>query len=169
LYLQYNLTLDAARTFFVGEQAWLVHNTCSVTLDLFGGRTSQIPGATNVDIIATDGIKANALELPFVNGSIDEIIISNPYLQRNGMTSREVRSQLFAEINRVLTDEGEVYINTQVSNPFTNFRSGELESYGFTIQRLNSVHPDFANLTFTKTDGDIIQLEKMYTIILRRQ
>jgi DNA/RNA non-specific endonuclease len=29
LYLQYNLTVDDAHTFFVGEQSWLVHNTCT--------------------------------------------------------------------------------------------------------------------------------------------
>jgi ubiquinone/menaquinone biosynthesis C-methylase UbiE len=118
-----------------------VHNTCSVTLDLFGGRTSQIPGATNVDIIATDGIKANALELPFVNGSIDEIIISNPYLPpdgMNGMTKGKVRNQLLAEINRVLTDEGVVYINTQESNPFTNSRSRELERSGMCQDKINN-------------------------------
>jgi hypothetical protein len=26
----YNLTVDDAHTFFVGEQAWLVHNTCNI-------------------------------------------------------------------------------------------------------------------------------------------
>jgi hypothetical protein len=30
----YNLTVDDAHTFFVGEQAWLVHNQCRITLGL---------------------------------------------------------------------------------------------------------------------------------------
>jgi hypothetical protein len=43
----YNLTVDDAHTFFVGEQAWLVHNTCLPDLGqkleyLFGNATGRL-------------------------------------------------------------------------------------------------------------------------------
>jgi hypothetical protein len=66
----YNLTVDDAHTFFVGEQAWLVHNTCIVGilhgprqptgLDSLGGTRSR-GGATSTrendvaDILVSKG------------------------------------------------------------------------------------------------------------------
>jgi hypothetical protein len=68
--LMYNLTVDDAHTFFVGEQAWLVHNTCIVGilhgprqptgLDSLGGTRSR-GGATSTrendvaDILVSKG------------------------------------------------------------------------------------------------------------------
>jgi hypothetical protein len=42
----YNLTVDDAHTFFVGEQAWLVHNTCDLDF-WFDRRTESIEVFTN--------------------------------------------------------------------------------------------------------------------------
>jgi hypothetical protein len=39
----YNLTVDDAHTFFVGEQAWLVHNTCIPTSKEIGVILNQYP------------------------------------------------------------------------------------------------------------------------------
>jgi filamentous hemagglutinin len=48
-----------------------------IILDLFGGLTSQIPGAINVDRIAAQGIRTDiSIGVPFHENSVDEIIAS---------------------------------------------------------------------------------------------
>lgn len=57
----------------------------AVDIDLFGGCTSQIPESINIDIVAEQGIRASALQLPIKSGVADQIIASNPYIK--GLTS----------------------------------------------------------------------------------
>jgi hypothetical protein len=62
LYLQYNLTVDDAHTFFVGEQAWLVHNICWT----YGSKQAQsiTRGWTQSDIQNTVDNPAQTLPSP---------------------------------------------------------------------------------------------------------
>jgi hypothetical protein len=52
----YNLTVDDAHTFFVGEQAWLVHNTCTwpptVTLDQLG-RPTRVEASLSNSVLSS--------------------------------------------------------------------------------------------------------------------
>ena len=74
-------------------------------LDLFGGLTSQIPEAINVDKIAAQGIRTDiSISLPFHDNSVDEIIASGP------------RAEFLDEAARVLKKCGKVFINATENN-----------------------------------------------------
>jgi hypothetical protein len=70
------LTVDEAQVFVASK----LESGEPIILDLFGGRTSQIPHAINLDIIADEGIRASTSDLGriFPNNSVDEIVVSGP-------------------------------------------------------------------------------------------
>jgi RHS repeat-associated protein len=49
-----------------------------IIVDLFGGASSQIPGAINIDIRATSGIRASVSSLPIASESVDIVVASGP-------------------------------------------------------------------------------------------
>ncbi|MDR2260956.1 MAG: class I SAM-dependent methyltransferase, partial [Azoarcus sp.] len=130
-----------------------------------GGRASQLPGATNVDIIAESGIRASATKLPFASGSVDEIIASNPYLDG----TFNIMDWL-PEAANVLKPGGQLIINATVKNPYAKLPSAQtLESLGLRVlQEQGQLLPQFRNQTFHITNGDPIQIEKMGSVILEK-
>jgi filamentous hemagglutinin len=117
---------------------------------LFGGKTSQIPGAINVDIIAEQGVRASASKLPFASGSVDQIVASNPYIPGgSGMMD------FLPSTAEALKPGGQIIINATKGNKFGNLPSAEtLESLGLrVVQEKGPLLPQFENNVFRQTDG----------------
>ncbi|MNL55572.1 hypothetical protein D3C87_1789950 [compost metagenome] len=53
-----------------------------MTIELFGGKKTQTPGAINVDIRPDIqlGIRADATKLPCRDNSVGEVVASNPFI-----------------------------------------------------------------------------------------
>jgi RHS repeat-associated protein len=49
-----------------------------IVVDLFGGASSQISGAINIDLRAQVGIRADAASLPIASESVDKVVASGP-------------------------------------------------------------------------------------------
>jgi filamentous hemagglutinin len=134
-------------------------------LDLFGGKTSQVPGAINVDVVAQDGVRGSALQLPFQDGSASQVIASNPYIPGvSGMMD------YLPEASRVLQDDGQLIINSTARNPFGTLPDAQtLQDLGFTvIQDRGPLLPQFQNNVFRFTDGNPIPPSSMRTTILQK-
>lgn len=147
---------------FITERLLLEQN---ITLDLFGGKTSQIPKAINVDLIAESGIKASIAELlpKLPRQSIDQIIASNP-------------QAYFLEYTApVLKPGGRIYINATKRNPFGKLPDAEtLEQLGLIIVQKNApLDTRFTNQKFSRetprSDGTLeIPLSSLRTTILEK-
>jgi hypothetical protein len=137
-----------------------------LSLDLFGGRASQIPGAINVDIIAESGVRASATQLPFRVGSIDEIFTSNPYIPVEMGGTRDIM-QWLPEAARVLKPGGQLTINAMVNNPYGWLPSTQvLESLGLRIvQEQGPLLPRFGNQVFRYSDGGMIERPVLSTVL----
>lgn len=111
-----------------------------ITLDLFGGKTSQVPEAINVDAIASSGIQASIAELlpKLPRESIDEIIASNP------------QAYFLKDAAPLLKPGGRIYINATKRNPFGKLPNSEtLEQLALKIVQENApLDPRFANQKF---------------------
>ncbi|HLK55611.1 MAG TPA: methyltransferase domain-containing protein, partial [Chthonomonadaceae bacterium] len=140
-----------------------------ITLDLFGGEKSQIPGAINVDLNAKaqPGVAADVTRLPFANNSVDEIVASGP------------RAPFIEEAARVLKPGGRIYMNGTHSNRFFRLfvtasnqpmSDQELANLGLRIiQKEGPLDPKFKDLTFYREDYTS-QIDKtfMRTTILEK-
>jgi hypothetical protein len=84
--LMYNLTVDDAHTFFVGEQAWLVHNTCVINYGTIDPITGQRSGITAY------------LEAPLPMGRSVPPSIEPPGFTGNSGNPRTARGHLLANI-----------------------------------------------------------------------
>lgn len=136
-----------------------------VVLDLFGGRTSQTPGAINVDIVATEGVRASALQLPFKDGAAGTVIATNPYLPgASGM------ADFLPEATRVLQPGGQMIINSTARNPFGTLPSQQfLDELGLTVvQDRGPLLQQFQNNTFRFTDGRPIPNSSVFTTVLKK-
>jgi RHS repeat-associated protein len=130
----------------------------SITLDLFGGEVSQIPGAINVDLRAKEGLVADVQALPFSDESVGEIIASGP------------QAPFLDEAARVLKPGGRIYINYTRRNSFAQLPDDA------TLQQLRlkpiivggPLDPQFAGQAFTLTDGTPIRPDAMLTSILEK-
>ena len=137
----------------------------SVVLDLFGGKTSQVPGAVNVDVIAQDGVRASALQLPFRDASAGQVIASNPYIPGgSGMMD------YLPEASRVLQQDGQLIINSTARNPFGTLPDAQtLQDLGFTVvQDRGPLLPQFQNNVYRFTDGNPFPPNSMRTTILQK-
>ncbi|GLQ95089.1 putative Ig domain-containing protein [Dyella acidisoli] len=140
-------------------------NGSSVVLDLFGGKTSQVPGAINVDLVAQDGVRASALQLPFQDGAASQIVASNPYIPGgSGMMD------YLPEASRVLQQDGQIFINSTARNPFGTLPDAEtLQNLGLeVVQDRGPLLPQFQNNVFRFTDGNPIPSNSMRTTILQK-
>lgn len=136
-----------------------------VVLDLFGGRASQTPGAINVDIVAQEGVRASAMQLPFKSGVADEVIASNPYIPGgSGMID------FLPEAARVLRPDGQLIINSTVRNPFGVLPDAEaLNSLGLrVIQDNGPLLSQFENNVFRFTDGRVIPNTSVRSTVLQK-
>ena len=141
------------------------NGTDRVVLDLFGGRTSQIPGAINVDIAASQGVRASATQLPFRASIADEIIASNPFIPGgNGMMD------FLPGAVEVLKPGGQLIVNATQRNPFGVLPDAQtLEGLGLrVIQQNGPLLPRFENNVFRLTDGRIIPNTSVRTTILEK-
>lgn len=137
----------------------------NITLDLFGGKTSQIPEAINVDKIAESGIQTSIAELlpKLPRQSIDEIIASNP-------------QAFFLEYAApVLKPGGRIYINATKRNPFGKLPNTEnLEQLGLIVVQENApLDTRFTTQKFfretPRNDGTLeIPLSSIKTTILEK-
>jgi SAM-dependent methyltransferase len=136
-----------------------------IVLDLFGGVTSQIGGAVNVDIRAGQGVRANISKgLPFRTHSVDEIIASGP------------RAEFLEEGARVLKKGGKIFINANAPNGFrfglTNGRfpsTTRLNQLGLqVVQNFGSLPSRFSHLIFRRTDGSMIPTYQIRTTIYEK-
>ena len=136
-----------------------------ITLDLFGGKNSQIPEAINVDLIAESGIKASIAELlpQLPRESIDEIIASNP------------QAYFLEYAAPILKPGGRIYINATKRNPFRKLPNAEiLEQLGLKVVQENApLDSRFVNQKFSRetprNDGTLgIPLSSLKTTILEK-
>jgi len=111
-----------------------------IILDLFGGLTSQVPGAINYDIAAEEGIQGDVSQLLeiFPPNSVSEIIASGP------------QAFFLEQAAIILKSGGRIYINANRSNPFARLPDAD------TLNRLRlrvivengNLEPRFANQQF---------------------
>ncbi|MES2407736.1 MAG: hypothetical protein V4528_10505 [Pseudomonadota bacterium] len=142
-----------------------VNGGAPIVLDLFGGRTSQIPGAINVDISAMQGIRASATKLPFQGGIADKVVASNPYIQGGSGIMDFLPGAADA-----LKPGGQLIINATQRNPFGMLPSVQtLESLGLRVVQENvPLLPSFEGNVFRFTDGRIIPNTSIRTTILEK-
>ena len=147
---------------FITDQLILGQN---ITLDLFGGKTSQIPEAINVDLIAESGIKTSIAELlpKLPRQSIDQIIVSNP------------QAYFLEYAAPVLKLGGRIYINATKRNPFGKLPNAEtIEQLGLIVVQENApLDTRFTNQKFfretPRNDGTLeIPLSSLKTTILEK-
>ncbi|MGA3892034.1 DUF637 domain-containing protein, partial [Ralstonia nicotianae] len=136
-----------------------------VVLDLFGGRTSQILGAVNVDIVAQDGVRASATQLPFGAATADRIVASNPYLPGGS----GIMDWLPGAAN-ALKPGGTLTINATQLNKFGQLPSPDvLNSLGLqVVQPTGPLLPEFQGNIFRYTDGGQIPSGKVNSTVLRK-
>ncbi|MCP5014123.1 MAG: class I SAM-dependent methyltransferase [Ketobacter sp.] len=136
-----------------------------VVIDLFGGKASQNPGAINVDLIAQEGIKASAFKLPFKPNSVDEIIVSNPFIPGSkGMMD------FLPETAQALKPGGEFIVNFTKRNKFGKLPNADtLRDLGLeVVQQAGPLLPRFENQVFRLTDGRLIPNSSVLTTILKK-
>ncbi|WP_327110953.1 DUF637 domain-containing protein, partial [Pseudomonas syringae] len=141
------------------------------TVDLFGGKNAQTPGAINVDISADiqSGIRADARQLPFKDGSVGEIVASNPFIPKEAGGTFSMMDYL-PEATRVVEPGGKIFINANAANPYGKLPSAsDLESLGVRVVQDGPLDSRFSGQTFLRTDGSAItNLDSMKTIILEK-
>jgi hypothetical protein len=152
--LMYNLTVDDAHTFFVGEQAWLVHNTICGNFGAINSNGQR----TGIDVVITP---------PYSDPGPRPIITANDPPGYNRPDSRHDRGHLLAHIlggssnvdaNFVTMFEGPNRgrmrsIEIQVRNSVI---SGNTVAYSVTpVYGQNSEIPDFIHITAYSSDGSL--------------
>ena len=136
-----------------------------VVLDLFGGRTSQVPGAINVDIVAQDGVRASATQLPFGTATVDRIVASNPYLPGGAGIM-----DWLPDAANALKSGGTLVINATELNRFGRLPSADvLNNLGLrVVQAPGPLLPEFQGNVFRYTDGGAIPDGKVESTVLQK-
>jgi SAM-dependent methyltransferase len=142
-------------------------------LDVFGGARSQVrsvlPGyerAINIDIIAIEGVRADALHLPFRAASVEEIITNNPYIRVTDKAAlSDVWLKVMSEFARVLRPGGRLTINAVRANPFivTLPREVQARLRLRVIMEEAPLEARFRGLAFFRTNGTLIAPAGMVT------
>ncbi|MCT7994236.1 hypothetical protein [Laspinema olomoucense] len=137
-------------------------------VDLFGGTTSQILDAINVDCVAESGIKASVEDLGqiFPPGSVSEIVVSGP------------QSPFLEQAAMILKPGGRIYINATKGNPFgkvpdpttrKNLGDTALVQLGLQVVQLKGqLEARFTHQTFRRTTGEVIPTRSVTTTILEK-
>lgn len=165
-FLAQNLILGAAGMVGPGSATITTNRGFSVprfggaeppTLDLFGGKTSQIPGAINVDLQATSGVRASTTALPFRSNYFTDVVASGP------------RAEFLPEASRVMSPGGQLFINSTQRNTFGQLpNASTLQNLRFrVIQENGPLSPRFQNFDFRFTDGNPIRGTQRTTILER--
>jgi hypothetical protein len=133
-----NFLLEMAPFFAVGIISALRRAGASIVIDLFGGQSSQIAGAINVDIAATSGIRANATRLPLATGVADEVIATNPYIPGLPAGSNAANTWL-PEATRILRPGGRLTVTGALgANKFARLpATEELERLGLRVVQVH--------------------------------
>jgi RHS repeat-associated protein len=184
----YNFEVEGFHTYFVSDLGFLVHNAGSnygddlgrlytpadahellagrdsVSLELFGGKTGQLKNSINIDIEATQGVKANILtdKLSFIpDNTVDEITTFNPFIPKEyGGTGI---SDYLEEAARVVKPGGKIIISGEFSNKFatlinkrnniTSANQELLAKLNLQVEALNIPLPDaYQDMKFFKYD-----------------
>ena len=137
-----------------------------IILDLFCGKTSQIPKAINIDLIAESRLKGSIPELllRLPRESIDEIIASNP------------QAYFLEDAAPILKPGGWIYINATKRNPFRKLPNADtLEQLGLKVIQENApLNPRFAKQQFfrptPRKNGTLeLPLSRLKTTILEKK
>ena len=140
----------------------------ALIVDLFGGATSQIPDAINIDWVAESGIKALVEDLCkiFPPSSVSEIVVSGP------------QSSFLEQAAIILKQGGRIYINATKGNPFgkvpdpmtrNNLGDTALVQLGLQVVQLKGpLDERFIHQIFRRTNGDIIPNRSVTTTILEK-
>ncbi len=167
-----NFLLEMAPFFAAGIISTLRRAGASIVIDLFGGRTSQIAGAINVDIAATSGIRADVTRgLPLASGVADEVIATNPYIPGLPAGSNAANTWL-PEAARVLRPGGRLTVTGALgANKFARLPAAEeLERLGLRVVQSPQAVTDtriIAQRMFT-TDGRPIDISTLQSYVLER-
>nr|WP_318652510.1 hemagglutinin repeat-containing protein [Pseudomonas sp. PDM19] len=141
------------------------------TIELFGGKNAQTPGAINIDITSgiQSGIRADARSLPLRDSSVGEIVASNPFIPKSEGGTFSMMDYL-PEATRVIEPGGKIFINSNAANPYGKLPSfSDLESLGLRVIQDGPLDARFSGQTFLRTDGSVItDLESMKTIVLEK-
>lgn len=137
-----------------------------VILDFFGGETSQIKGALNIDPAATKGFKGTIEEFVQVakknniTGNVDKIVANNPYGY----------ADYVADAAQLLKKDGTITIRGTESNRFfnqvLNGKAKGLEE--FEVIQGKTLINDAAKEAMKTTSGKPIE-GKVYEIILKKK
>lgn len=137
-----------------------------LTLDVFGGGSSQIPGALNLDMQAVQGLRMGVQEIAeaFPIGSVDEIVASGP------------RMGFLEEAAQVLKPGGKVYVNATWGNRFRfGTQNGKppsqeiLDRLGLReVQSFGPLPDQFKGLTFRTTEGQVMPTDRVQTTIYEK-
>ncbi|WP_256582501.1 hypothetical protein [Pseudomonas sp. Irchel 3A5] len=113
------------------------------------------------------GIRADATKLPFQDGTLGEVIATNPYMGPGGKMM-----DFLSEATRVVELEGKIYINANTANPYGKLPSQtELDSLGLrVVQNNGALDSRFSGQTFMQPDGvtPVKDVSSMRTIVLER-
>ncbi|MEN3942499.1 hypothetical protein WJU23_14465 [Prosthecobacter sp. SYSU 5D2] len=157
-------TADVAPIRPAGENSPLLGANKKI-IEVFGGKSSKIPGATNVDIIAENGIRDSAANLAshFPPESQDVIVASNP---RGIMLNDWLKNAA-----SVLKPDGRIVINGTKSNKCIRLPSdAELSAMGLEIvEKWIPLSEEFKGQTFHRIEGGSIPSASIRTCILRRK
>ncbi|WP_336943006.1 LysM peptidoglycan-binding domain-containing protein, partial [Acinetobacter modestus] len=162
------------------EAKALLANSKGLKVDLFGGETSQVKGAINVDIDAIIGVKADITHgLGFIpDASVRQLTALNPYIP--GRKNMFV-SDVLGDAHRILEPGGEITIAATKGNPYVKIKQfpsvGELNNMGFDVvnyklplNQVDNYKSTLSNVSFGQTGGvSYINPEDMISIVLRRK
>ncbi len=136
-------------------------------VELFGGKTGQVPGALNIDVIAENGLRADITRPLVVTGQASEITAFNPYLEIGTRTTM----QWLPNAARILKPGGRIIISGTKRNSCAQLpTAAELESIGLKlVDQFKGVPEKYRALEFRQTSGKKIYPDTMYTIILEKR
>ena len=168
-----NFLLELAPYLVAGVISSLRKAGASIVVDLFGGARSQIPGAINVDIAATSGIRADITKgIPQLATSVaDEVIVTNPYLRGLPQGSNAANTWL-SEATRILKPGGRMTVTGALdANKFARMPTAqELEKLGLKVVQSPQAVTDtriLAQKLFT-TDGRPLDISKLQSYVLEK-
>jgi hypothetical protein len=139
--LMYNLTVDDAHTFFVGEQAWLVHNTCFTGFST-ANNPPNIRGSLNTGTITPE--HNNLLSL--ANFTHDQIRQLRP-MTGNAHTTVAVATSTTGEIF--------LFLNRTSDRTSDGLDLIKLQALGLTTQEIDALRTSGSIVISVPEIGDV--------------